>query len=176
MTAETLTLAERQVLAELEATSNGTTQSFAPIATKSGASSRIPPAADAPHIHYRAELLAATNDRDRAEVLDQARAELAAIRKRQAPIVDLVEPAEVTDARIRRKLDDGWTVAQVALNERVTETRVRRAAAGHDPAEQHDDTTSRVRELAAQGLTVRNIAMRLGIPKSTVHDLLRKAA
>lgn len=167
-----LTTAERQVLADLEVCSHGTTSSYQPVATKSGAASKDPPSADGPHIRYKSQLLA-TDDPDRREaILRNARDELREHRRRCAPQVESTESSYELDTRITKKLTEGWTVSEIALACRVTPTRVRQAAASGKTTKEDRS----IRTLAEQGHSVRFIAMRLGIAKSTVHDSLRRAA
>lgn len=102
-------------------------------------------------------------------VLDELEHEIAHHTKSTADR-EITETAEQLTARIRAKLTEGWTVKEVAMHCRCTETRVRQAQAGTD------DIASRVTDLHAQGKSVRSIALTLGIPKSTVHRHLTKAA
>jgi len=167
-----LTKRERQVLAELELCSHGTTSSYQPVATKSGASSKIPPSADGPHIRYKKQLLEAEGPVERGMILRYAEEELRDHRRRVAPHVENTETSAQLDRRICIKLSEGWTVTEIALSCRVTPTRVRQAAASGKATKEERS----IRVLAEQGHSVRFIAMRLQIPKSTVHDALRRAA
>lgn len=165
-----LTREERQVLAELELCSHGTTQSFEPIPTKSGSSSRIPPAANSPHITYRDRLLAEDDPGKRAGILEQARADLRHHRRRVAPKITGETEREFDD-RIRSKFNDGWPVNEIARAMNCTPTRVRRAVS----VIKLSPVDASIEQLAGEGHSVRFIAMRLGIPKSTVQDALTRA-
>lgn len=156
----------RQVLAELELISHGTTASWNPAGGTDSDRDPRPRGGelDPPHDRYRRRYLNATTDTERANVLHAARAELAAITRRQAREVREETAAEF-DARAREKLAEGWTVQQVADHMRATPTRIRRAQAGASEAD--------VLAFAKQGMSVRYIALRVGIPKSTVQRLLR---
>lgn len=163
-----LTQEERQVLAELEICSNGTTNGYEPVATKSGSSSTIPPAADGPHLRWRRTFTAATIDAVPV-LLEQARSELRSITRR----VGAVPCGESTDERadrIRDKLAQGWSIGEVSAAIGVTETEVRQA--------RKPTTNTEIRRLAEEGRSVRSIAMMIGVPKSTVHRVLstQKAA
>lgn len=172
-----LTLAERQVLAELELCSHGTISSYQPVATKSGASSKLPPAADAPHHKYRDRLLVEHDPLVREAILEAAREELSHLRRRAEPPAVVEETPEQFDRRIREKLTAKWSVAEVAIFMRCTPTRVRQAAAADDVPEPDDAwKTTRAREMAQQGLTVRHIASHLKMSKSTVQRVIRRAA
>lgn len=158
----------RQVLAELELISHGTTSTWG---ASGGDADRDPRPRGGdlhpPHDTHRAHYAAALTDTDRDHAIREARAELHAIRVRQAREVREESPAEF-DTRARRALADGWTVEQVATAMRVTPTRIRRAQAGASELQ--------VQALAKDGMTVRGIAMRLGLSKSEVHRMLKRAA
>ena len=108
---------------------------------------------------------------DRGAVRDELEREIAHFTKSTADRA-ITETAEQLTARIRAKLDEGWTVREVSVHCRCTETRVRQAQAAPTPT----DATPDIQALAAQGLSVRNIAIRRNVSKSTVHRALRQAA
>lgn len=80
---------------------------------------------------------------------------------------DTTETAEQLTARIRRLRTDGWTIREVSLHCRCTETRVRQA--------DRDTTVTRVLELHGR-CTVRQIETITGIPKSTVQRIIEAEA
>lgn len=164
--AEGLDAEMRQVLAELALTSHGTTASWN--SGGGGDGSVSPPGeSEPPHETYAADYTEAVDDAGRARVLAAARAELVRIKRRDATFVREETVAEL-DERIIEKLDQRWTVAEVAISLRCTETRVRRAVRA--------TTTTAVKELSDQGMTVRGIAMRTGLSKSEVQRRLKDAA
>ena len=159
----------RQTLSELELVSHGTVQSWSASGGTDSERDPRPRGGETypPHDYYRDQYTACQTPVQRAKVLQAAREELKAITTRQHRETR-EETQEEFDTRARAKLAEGWTVQQVADHMRATPTRVRRAQAAADE--------STIASLAAEGLTVRGIAMRLGIPKSTVQRQLRKAA
>lgn len=79
----------------------------------------------------------------------------------------VVESAEELTARIRAKRADGWSIKEVSLACRCTETRVRQA--------DRDTTVAKVLEMRGK-YTVRQIGAMTGLPKSTVQDIIRAEA
>lgn len=168
-----LTQRERQVLAELELCSHGTITNY----NASGAHSterdpRPTGESQPPHLTFRKRLLEAPGPVERGMILTDAQDELRDFRRRVAPPVETTETSAQLDQRICVKLGEGWTVSEIALACRVTPTRVRQAAASGKITKEDRS----IQALAAQGHSVKYIAIRLGIPKSTVHDAIRRAA
>lgn len=127
-------------------------------------------------------------DRYRQELLERAREELASIRKQQKHVEIQAETDVALSKRIVRE-GDGFSVREVALALRVTETRVRRAVVelGADlstgrirrmvVAQAADgDAHEHARRLAASGMTERQIRMVTGLPKTAVRLILGRAA
>lgn len=79
----------------------------------------------------------------------------------------ITESAEELTARIRAKRADGWTIKEVSMFCRCTETRVRQA--------DRDTTVAKVLEMRGK-YTVRQIGAMTGLPKSTVQDIIRAEA
>lgn len=80
---------------------------------------------------------------------------------------DVAETAEQLTARIRRLRAQGWTIKEVSISCRCTETRVRQA--------DRDTTVAKVLELHGT-CTIRQIETITGVPRSTIHDILRAEA
>lgn len=167
-----LTLDERmrQVLAELELVSHGTTAKWNTAGGGENDALLPPGEPDPPHLFYRDRYQVAEGDDQRTRVLDAAIEALEGHRKSRRIEVQ-EETASEFNRRARRLIADGWTVEEVALHTRSTPTRVRRALAAKD-----DESDGVIHRLHAEGRSVRYIAMRTGIAKSTVHRILRQAA
>lgn len=80
---------------------------------------------------------------------------------------DVTETAEELTARIRAKRADGWTIRDVSIALRCTETRVRQA--------DRDTTVAKVLELHGK-CTIRQIETITGVPKSTVQRIIQAEA
>lgn len=164
----------RQVLAELELVSHGSTASWDTSGGHAAPGHRIlaetnQAVPDPPHVHYRDVYSRCATDDLRTAVLDRAKAELQQIRVRQAANTITEETTAELDARIVELRRQKWTVKEIALHIRCTETRVRNATV--------TVTTVEIRELAQQdGMTIRSIAMRTGLSKSDVQRRLKPAA
>lgn len=183
-----LSLEIRQVLAELELLSHGSTQSFAaaPGAGSDKSYGRPPGDEHPPHLHWREQWERASDEDRRSEVLRLARSDLAAHRKGDMSRVAVtVESREELEKRVVRE-GKGWTAKETALHCRVTPTFVRKARlkaatdaaveAREEPAPVAADKRERCLHLAVTGHTERGIAMLTGLPKSTVRRLLGRAA
>lgn len=167
-----LTREERQLIAELELVSNGTTQSYNPVGTKTGFTGSAPPSTDAPHTKCKQALEQAGDDMlKRADILDWYRDELSSLRKGQGHKGMSDEQLASEDEKQMRKLHLlRWSVDDIARAFHTTPTRVRTVIAGIE----HPDAS--VHDLAARGLSVRNIALMTGKSKSEVQRQLRNAA
>lgn len=167
----------RQILAELELLSYGTTASWNPGGGGDTDRDPRPAGGDTRPLHetFRTEHARAETPEDRDRVRRAAAAALEAQTKRthDAPIEE--ESADQVDQRIAALVRAGWTVKDIAIAARCTPTRVRRVSKGM-PVEADEGGEDLALHLASQGHTVRYIAMKTGMPKSTVHDLLRKRA
>jgi hypothetical protein len=190
----------RQVLAELETLSHGSTQSFAAAPGAGSDESYGCPPGDSrpPHLIWRNEwdcnaqeeregrrTPAQANER-REEILRHARDELVAHRKRDmAKAVVIEESTEELESRVV-EVGKGWTVEQTARECRCTPTFVRRARlkAGAHPVTgvtpegkpEPKDQRERCRELAGNGMTERQIVWLTKLPKTTVRRILGRAA
>jgi DNA-binding transcriptional MerR regulator len=80
---------------------------------------------------------------------------------------DITETAEQLTARIRRLRREGWTIREVSMHCRCTETRVKQA--------DKDTTVAKVLELHGK-CTVRQIETITGVPKSTVQRIINAEA
>lgn len=118
----------RQVLAELELTSNGVTSRLD--GSGGGVLGSRPPVTgdwDPPHLRFRRMWEEARTDDERARVLAEARRELH----------DLTRPkprprGETEAERDARLLEhEGWSAKEVALAFRMTESQVRKVRLGH---------------------------------------------
>ena len=161
-----------QLIAEWNVISHGTTAS--PGGTSSGDSEhpggKQPPGGGMSGADWWARY---TSSLSPSKVCDQLRATIRDHTHSSADRNTTEPPADLT-ARIRGYHADGWPVKEIALTCRCTPTRVRQALAAPQPHEEAD--RDRVVALAAQGVTVRGISMRTGIARSTVHDILKRAA
>lgn len=179
----------RNILARLEVTSNGPISSYTPVASKGAFGSGEPTTGDAwpPHVRWASKYNEAKDDFEREKVIGKATRELEEITRRVLARVD----GESVELRNRRMVRDyaGWTAQEVATAFRcgVREVHAVRLAADRDkdfgrrveggkdddklpPAERR----CRVDEMKAQGMTVRQIAFRLGVAPQTVsNDLAR---
>lgn len=170
----------RQVLAELELVSHGATQAWNPAGHVTGEHVMPPGELAPPHITFRTAYLKATTDIGRRTVLADAKNEL---RRWRGHGIDRsrvqAESQDSVDARMLRD-GAGETPERVATAFRCTPTRVRRlriaaglnAEAGRAPKAPSSDAGSEALRLRENGMSIRAIALALGLPKSTVHDLL----
>lgn len=170
-----------QVLAELEMLSHGGTTNYAPSGAAFDASAP-PGERGPPHIYWRDEMEAASPERCE-RLLEQAREELKAWRKRATP-PPRIETEHELEARVIRE-GRGWTVEQIAFHCRCTERFVRRARqrAGVNPVTGEGivlpdemDRREKAIKLADKGMTERQIAMITGLSKSTIRRVIGKAA
>lgn len=181
-----------KVLIELELVSHGTTQAWN---SAGGAKAKDtiwepPGESNPPHLEFRVRWQQATSLGDRARVYADAVATLKAIRGVDVDRSHVVgETLEQENKRILKQ-GRGETADRVALAFHCTPTRVRkvRLAAGVSVEDGRGDLTAsattddaavadaeRVRHLREHGMSIRAIAMAIGKPKSTVHDILAAA-
>jgi hypothetical protein len=190
----------RQILAELELLSYGSTANWSPTGRSRGGSYGKPPGSEHPsHEHWRErweravwddmeeeQREATTITRHRRRVIEKAQADLDSYRKRaEGKIVE--ETASELEARIVRE-GDGWAVADTALHCRCTTTFVRKArlkagrsvVTGKAPKDPliaaDDDLRQRALKLKREGVSGRGIRLILGIGGSKLDQLLREAA
>jgi Helix-turn-helix len=173
----------RQVLAQLELVSYGSTFGWDSPARDGDTSGRRPPGSDRPaHDHFRARWNDAHTDYAREKTLNAARETLHAIG--HTPRVKIKEePIAKRDARIVRD-GAGIPPTDVAIAFRCGPGDVRRArlAAGRDPLHgqplpelEHASAHEKVLTLAELGLSQRQVAERTGISQATVNRILRAA-
>lgn len=178
----------RQVLAELELISHGSTQSW----NASGGHTGEPDDQVAmlaghpdtpPHLYWRHRFAASTASQH-AELLEHARAELDAY-KRSNRIDPAYTDRELLEQRILNE-GAGWTPDEVARVMRcpashVRKVRVRdgrnaddgkRIALSDVPADQRDQA----RDLLTNGMTERQVQLITGLSKSTIRRINGKAA
>lgn len=136
------------------------------------------------HLHFRRRFVGCHSDRSRQIVLDEATQELESLRKRQVPA------AETTMSLEQMILEDlrSMSLAVVAAQHRVDQAFVRRVLARHGRAEEARqqlgqalvvvpaERVRRAAELRAKGLSLRQIAMHLGVSAMTVQRDLKDAA
>jgi hypothetical protein len=181
----------RQILGELEMTSNAPTQSFNASGGHAPFGSREPTTGDswAPHERYRQRYANQTDDHGREKIIDQAAAELHRIRHSTAPST----PTESDADRDRRVCEqgEGWE-AQIAANHfrlSVPEIRRIRKADGRNldtglPINNDQErltTLERRRKVADlkrryPGITARQIALHIHASPTTVSEDLKHVA
>lgn len=135
-----------------------------------------------PHEFWSREWDAARGVVEQERVVMAARADLDAWRYR--PKVDVQEETgEELEARLAAKVAEKWSIADVARWGHTTEKLVRKAVVGQRVREAEEirlrpraDRLAKAAELAAQGLTERNIGFITKLPKTTVRRALGKAA
>lgn len=170
----------RQILADLETLSHGTTQAWNPAGHNTSEAVMPPGELMPPHVTFRIEYLQATTDLARATIVQLATEELK--RFRGHGIDRSHVSLETTAAQEKRILKEGAGEPpdRVALVFHCTPTRVRRlrlanglsADTGRSTDPRPDSPQAEARRLRDNGLSVRAIAMALATPKSTIHDWL----
>jgi hypothetical protein len=176
----------RHVLVQLELTSNGRTSTFEAPTAGGYYTDHVPSLGqhDAPHLFYDRLYSAQTTDEGRDAVLGQAEDELEAIRvSRGDPSKE--ESLEERNARIVEE-GEGFALKEVAIRFRCSKRAVREARrdAGRDeewgrPAVNGHalpDRNEKVREMAADGMPARQIAIALRLSPSTVRRALGRKA
>jgi hypothetical protein len=169
---------QRQVLLDLELTSTARAHACVPVVSCSPPSSAAPSGDDTPATYWRLRFADARSVDELRSLVAQARAEVRAIRRR--PFAPL--RYETADELAERIISDGEGVdaLRVAIAMRCTPTFVRRAriARGRDPEHGRvvDLDALEPRALLDAGLSVRQAAAVLGLPRSTLHERARAAA
>lgn len=177
---DTIRLQAREVLLRMALVSYGGTMRFGD--RRGGESDRIgPPGESSPMVDQWARVFDAAKTREALrDWVEAAKAEIDAYMRRPlAP--DTVESLEELCERIVR---DGWgvTAEECALAMRCTPTLARRARlaslrhpeTGYPLPEREPDAHAWARKLDRAGLSVRQIEVLTGIPKSSVHDRLTR--
>jgi hypothetical protein len=168
---------QRQVLLELELTSTARAHAFAPVVTRSTPTSTAPSGDESPATYWRARFVAAHDEHEASELVKRARDELRAIRRRSFPATAY----DTADELAERVVSDGESVdaLSVAIALRCTPTFVRRARIidGRDPEYGRVvDAELSARSLRDAGLSLRQVSAVLGVPRSTLHERLARAA
>lgn len=133
---------------------------------------------DPPLDHWIGLWIEARSSHERVLIVAAARSELQSWKRRQDPAPE----GETGEQMINRliKEGEGWTTRDVALAFRCTPSMVRRWRAEHDRNPETgrlEGTLAQAKDLMASGnYTLRQVAMLTGIPKSTIHDALDRAA
>jgi hypothetical protein len=193
----------RDILAQLELISHGSTANWSPTGrSRSGSHGRPPGDERPPHIYWRERWERAVRDDEewtieamltnceevvthRRKVITSAQTELDSLRKRPEVKVQ-GETGEELEKRIVRD-GEGEPVDRVALAMRCTPTFVRKARlkagrsvvtgkAPKDAVVEAADQHDRARTLAEDGHTERQIAWLTGLPKTTLRRILGRAA
>lgn len=183
----------RNILAQLEVTSNGPISSYTPVASKGAFGSGEPTTGDSwpPHVRWASKYNEAANDFEREKVIGKATRELEELTRRVAPRVE-GETVKDRDRRIVRE-GEGEPAQKVATNFRcgLREVWKARERDGRDkdygrPFEGKSikarlavgERRRRVRELKRDnpGMTNRQIGMHVGADDKTVAADLKRAA
>jgi hypothetical protein len=167
---------QRQVLADLELTSVSRSRAFIGVVTTSPPDSAPPTGDESPATYWRERFDGAATDAEARALLAGARAELRHIRRRAFPAVVWEDAVELA----ARVLGDGEGVDArvVAISLRCTPTFVRRTrvVAGREP--EHGRVVSvetlEPRALVAAGMSIRQVAAVVGMPRSTLHGQLAR--
>lgn len=182
----------RNVLLQLELTSNGRTAAYDSsgggtpdyVLVDDNGRGRLDPA-DAPHLRYAKQWDDAEDDEGRRQVLARARDELEHIRRSHAD----PQAVESKQDRDRRIITDGrgFPAHEVAISIRcgITDVHKARAGAGLDleygEARVNGRALTRAQRdaeivvLRRRGMNPFQIASKLGIARSTVRDVLDRA-
>lgn len=171
--------AARPVLLRMLLLSNGKVAALQ--RSRGGEGGRVGPSGNAHPLYevWSARLAAARDAEEARGLLEQAESELSAqLRRPLAP--DTTETLEELAERI---VQDGWGISapECARAMRCTPTLVRRCRlaalkhpeSGYALPEHTGDPYSWARKLEQAGLTLRAIEAITGVPKSSVHDLLK---
>ncbi len=126
-------------------------------------------------LRYRRLMLTCDNG-DLPALVEQAVRELRSCRRRESPAVDRYDVRAV----VLRECA-GWSPTDVERSSHKSSARTvrkwrtddgRNPETGRPLPGRGDTAAEKVAALADQGLPVRSIALRVGLPKSTVHDML----
>lgn len=163
---------------ELELTSTARAHAFAPVVSGSSPSSRTPTGDDTPARYWLARFGTTSSERHGRELAALARAELASIRRRTFPPLAYETGDELAERVVSE--GEGVDALHVSIGLRCTPTFVRRArlARGRDPEYGRvvELDALEPRSLLDAGLSVRQAAAVLGVPRSTLHEHAARAA
>lgn len=165
------------MLLELELTSTARAHAFAPVVTCSMPESSAPNGDDTPAAYWRERFAAAADERELAELVALAHAELRRIRRRAFPALAYDTADELAERVITE--GEGVSVADVSIALRCTPTFVRRARIARGREVEFGRKVRVELEpaaLHAAGLSIRQVSAVLGVPRSTVHERLARAA
>lgn len=180
-----MTREARQVLAELELISHGKTAALN--SSGAGENPNVLPFGESrpPHEYWRGRFNDASTDYELADLVRQARDELAAWRVRQAPVTDTWDES---DAILKEGQGHAADVVARRFQRTTTYVRKLRLSEGRESefglpieneptrAETKAIDRERVTNLASRGCTLRQIKMQTGVPTETVRRWLREAA
>jgi hypothetical protein len=161
--------AMRQTLVELSLTSTIPARAYVGIVTTSGPDSTVPTGGRSPADHWGAAYDAARTDRDRFDVLRDAREELGHLRRRRFAVGTARDGEDLRERVVTE--GEGAPVEVVAIALRCTPTFVRRSrlAASRDAERGRRVEVLEPRDMIAAGLSIRAVAIVTGIPRSTLH-------
>lgn len=166
------------MLAELELTSTARAGAIVPMVSGSAPTSTPPNGDDTPARYWRKRFALAGNDHELRALIDEAWRELRGIRRRTLAALAYEDGGELDELILDR--GEGFEPTIVAVNLRCTPTRVRRAriARGRDPEHGHVVELDALdpRALIDAGLSIRQTAAVLGLPRSTLHGRLVRTA
>lgn len=174
-----------QVLAKLEVVSAGTIYSYSVIAAGGSFGSQEPRSGDShpPHLEYARRYNEAKGDAERGKVIEDAEAVLSNLTKTPAP----KDPSKLeTPEQLRQRIVDDFTEVEafiVALKTGASVSDVRKARkdAGRDPDRGYQlnvspdamtavDRRDRVEKHLEEGMTIRGIALLLGVSPQTISN------
>lgn len=179
----TLSTEHRQVLVGLQLLSHGATASLSPVAGRGGGSDQVLPSGELcpPHERYLAALRKPGADVE--AIMNDARDELDAWKRR--PHVAPVVIESLTELKARIVECAGWPASDVAIAMRCTDSlvKVARVEAGCEPehGEQLDEPLpteprERARVLVDLGLSYRQVEALCGVPITTIFRARKRAA
>lgn len=178
----------RQVLCEMEMVAGGSITNYSPTGAGGVADSKPPPGArldggsEMPmHVYWRGRWNRAFSDEAREAVIKAAEKDLDSYRKNARDQKVSGESMGDLETRIVKKCREGWTVEEVATHCRCNTKLVRSAwlRASIIPDEEKKPSKfqrARVKQLARQGMSEREVADMTKLSKTTVRRLLERAA
>jgi hypothetical protein len=165
----------RKVLTALELLANGAISSYNSSGGDVGERENWRPRGEGnpPHLVFLARWNGCVSDDQRKAVLRDAESELQALRKRQAPRVQ-VDEKKILEARILENRD--WPAGDVAQSLRCSVTIVRKVRLANNLTPERgvpvnalsDDPRLRAQELLDAGLTQRQVRFLTGIHRDTI--------
>jgi len=174
----------KRALLALELTAQGKAYSYAPVTAHAAPESMEPLGdADPPHLLYRRRYAGCRTDAQRSQVIKAAEAELDSILYVTKPTRPMETPSQ-REGRILRD-GEGWELVIAANGFRMLPRTLRdlRVRHGRDPDYGRLPETpgtiverrERVREMRAQGRSVRSIAATLRVSHETIRSDLTKS-